>query len=110
MKKRIKKRNVSLYKREFLGIDKSCDKKTNIEEDDYKKLRKNQNMEFTLLLVQLIIIFSFSFALVSDLCISCCCNKRTIFNIRHFVLFHNYFFNYEYNLYYLSSCFLRKNH
>jgi len=48
-----------LYKREFLGIDKSCDEETNIDQDNYTKLRKNQDMEQTLLLAEAVIILSF---------------------------------------------------
>ena len=47
---------VSLYKREFLGIDRTCDEKTDIRREDYEKLRKNQKMEKYCLLVEAIII------------------------------------------------------
>ena len=42
-----------------MGIDKSCDEKTDINEDKYDKLRKSQNMEKVLLLVESILIISF---------------------------------------------------
>ncbi len=54
---------VSLYKREFLGIDKECDKKSTYLED-LKKLQKSQKQEKILLLVIPIIL------LVLWLCIS----------------------------------------
>ena len=52
----IKDEKIFLYKRVFLGIDKSCDQKTDINEDKYDKLRKSQNMEKDLLLLESIII------------------------------------------------------
>ena len=67
---------VSLYKREFLGIDKSCDEKTNIKKDDSQKLKKNQEMETICLLVEAIIIFSFLLGLALYPCISFCKIKK----------------------------------
>ena len=55
----IKDEKTFLYKRVFLGIDKSCDEKADINEDKYDKLRKSQNMEKVLLLVESILIISF---------------------------------------------------
>ena len=54
----LKNQKISLYKREFLGIDKSCDEKKKISEENYDKLRKNQKMVKICLLVEVIIIFS----------------------------------------------------
>ena len=51
-KEELKKTSVSLYKREFLGIDKTCDEENNINKDDYEKLRKNQKMEKVCLVKQ----------------------------------------------------------
>ena len=53
----IKDEYVSLYIREFLGIDKTCDEKNNINMEDYEKLTKNQHMEKICLLVEAIILF-----------------------------------------------------
>ena len=50
---------VSLYSREFLGIDKECDKKTDINKDKYEKLKKNQRMESICLIVESVLIFIF---------------------------------------------------
>ena len=50
---------VTLYKREFLGIDKSCDKEADISKDNYKKLRKNQKNEGLCILIEAIIILVF---------------------------------------------------
>ena len=69
-KEELKKKSVSLYKREFLGIDKSCDRKTNIKKDDYKKLRKNQKMEKICLIVEAIIILFFWITFAFSFCIS----------------------------------------
>ena len=55
----LKKEKVSLYKREFLGIDKECDEKSDISHKDYSLLKKNQKFEKTLLLVEPIITFIF---------------------------------------------------
>ena len=57
----LKKEKVSLYKREFLGIDKDCDEKSDLTEKRYKILKKNQKSEKILLLVEPIIIFAFEF-------------------------------------------------
>ena len=53
----LKKEKVTLYKREFLGIDKECDEKSDISEKQYNILKKNQQDEKILLLVEPIIIF-----------------------------------------------------
>jgi len=45
LKNKLKDLKVSLYSREFLGMDKVCDEKTNISKDKYEKLKKNQRME-----------------------------------------------------------------
>ena len=79
-KEKLQKLNVSLYKREFLGIDKSCDEETNIDQDNYTKLRKNQDMEQKLLLTEAIIILFFSLHLLLYPCISCCCPRRICFS------------------------------
>ena len=50
---------VTLYKREFLGIDKSCDEEADIIKDNYKKLRKNQKDEGLCILIEAIIILCF---------------------------------------------------
>ena len=64
--------NVSLYIREFLGIDKTCDEKIDIKREDYKKLRKNQKTEGIIILVEAIIIFSFWPALFLFISIAWC--------------------------------------
>ena len=74
-KEELQKLNVSLYKREFLGIDKSCDEETNIDQDNYTKLRKNQDMEQTLLLYEAVIILSFPVFILVILCFSCCSER-----------------------------------
>ncbi len=55
---------VTLYKREFLGIDKKCDEKLNISRDTYDKLKKNQKRVKTLLLCEFIILLVFLVALL----------------------------------------------
>ena len=55
--KKIKDEYVSLYQREFLGIDKDCHLKSDINEGFYKNLRKNQQMEKNCLLAESIVFF-----------------------------------------------------
>jgi membrane protein YdbS with pleckstrin-like domain len=55
---------VTLYKREFLGIDKNCDEKLNISRDTYDKLKKNQKRVKTLLLCEFIILLVILFILL----------------------------------------------
>ena len=43
---------ISLYKREFFGIDKECDKKFNLNEDSFDIIWNNEKMEQTLLYVE----------------------------------------------------------
>ena len=75
---------VSLYIREFLGIDKKCDEKTDIKKEDYEKLRNNQNMEKICILVEAIIIFCFLglvLYMISARCKSCYDFKKSIYDI-----------------------------
>ena len=52
LKNKLSDSKVSLYSREFLGIDKACDEKTNISKDKYEKLKKNQEMERICLIIE----------------------------------------------------------
>ena len=49
----IKEEKVSLYKREFLGIDKKCDEKLSFSKKKYDKLIDSEDNEITLLLVEI---------------------------------------------------------
>ena len=82
-KEELRKTSVSLYKREFLGIDKTCDEENVINRDDYKKLRKNQIMEKICILVEAIIIFCFWIVLSIYICILYCKSKDTISEYSH---------------------------
>ena len=63
---------VSLYKREILGIDKSCDEKSDITKEKYEKLRNNQKKEKVCLLAESIIFISLLvFALIIIFLIVC---------------------------------------
>ena len=75
LKDEIKDETVSLYKREFLGIDKSCHAKYDINRKQYEKLRKSQNMEKNCLLVEFIIIMSLLVLLSLYIWILFCMNK-----------------------------------
>ena len=83
----LQKLNVSLYKREFLGIDKNCDKENYISRDNYKNLRKNQGMEQICILVEAIIIFSFWFTLSLTICIGCCKSKSSMGEFIYYIFF-----------------------
>ena len=96
LKEKLNDDKVSLYSREFLGIDKECDKKNNIEKDTFEKLKKNQNMEKTCLLVESIIIFSFHLVLIitliSILCKSSGTGNDICFELIFLILFLSLFF------------------
>ena len=64
LKSKLNDLKVSLYSREFLGIDKECDKKNEISKDKYEKLKKNQGMEKICLIVEFIIIISILFSIL----------------------------------------------
>ena len=51
---------VHLYKREFFGIDKECDKKYNLNEDTYDSLHSTEKMEYYLLAIEGIVVTFFS--------------------------------------------------
>ena len=48
--------NVSLYTREFIGIDKSCDNNFNLNKDDHEIIIKNQNKERNCFIAEFIFI------------------------------------------------------
>ena len=48
---------VSLYKREFLGIDKKCHEKSNISREKVNIINDNKNNELILFLVEGIFIY-----------------------------------------------------
>jgi hypothetical protein len=59
--KDLRSKNLSLYKIEFFGIDKECDEKSEEFKDGYDKLKKSQESEQLLLIIEpIIFIFGFS--------------------------------------------------
>ena len=72
----IKDEFVSLYKREFFGIDRTCDEKSGITNDDYKTLRNIQNMEKICLILEFIIIQLLLFFCFVFLMVACCISKK----------------------------------
>ena len=66
---------VSLFSREFLGIDKTCDEKSNINKDNYEKITKNQKMEKSCLLYETILLSLFLFMSAIILICFCCSNS-----------------------------------
>ena len=72
LKDKLKEYKVSLYSREFLGIDKECDEKYNINKDDYDNLKKNQKMEQICIFVEsLIILISYVVFIIATLAVRC---------------------------------------
>ena len=55
---------VTLYKREFLGIDKECDEKSHITNDVYKKINNNQKKLRIFCLVEGILLFIITMILI----------------------------------------------
>lgn len=70
LKNKLNDLKVSLYSREFLGLDKECDEKNQISKDKYDKLKKNQEKERICSLVESIIIFSLLFLALLIMCLS----------------------------------------
>ena len=68
----LKSQKVSLYKREFLGINKLCDENKEISKDSYDKLRKNQGMIKVCLLIEVIITFSVFILFICFFCLCAC--------------------------------------
>ena len=69
LKNKLNDLKVSLYSREFLGLDKECDEKNQISKDKYDKLKKNQEKERICSLVVSLIIFSILFVGLLFMCI-----------------------------------------
>ena len=84
--KDTREKYVSLYEREFLGIDKECDEKTKIHENYYSKLVHYQNCEKILLLIEPIIIIQFLFFTCYFLC-RCSCLTPEILLFIYFCFF-----------------------
>ena len=55
---------VHLYKREFYGLDKECDKKYNLNENTYNTIHDSEQSEYYLLIVEGIFACTFSFIYV----------------------------------------------
>ena len=78
---------VSLYSREFLGIDKTCDEKSSIKRKDYETLKNNQTMEKKCLLIEGILLFCFLFVPIIVMIILCCVKKGLDVNDKSFSYF-----------------------
>ena len=59
LKIKLSNNKVTLYVREFLGIDKECDEENKISKDDYETLSYNQNLEKIFSLVESLIFLVF---------------------------------------------------
>ena len=68
---------VNLYKREFLGIDKKCDEKFNLT-DNFKALKKVQNTDKIVQIIEGLLIVSCSPAFIIREIISCALKERTV--------------------------------
>ena len=68
---------VNLYKREFLGIDKKCDEKFNLT-DNFKALKKVQNTDKIVQIIEGLLIVSCSPAFIILEIISCALKERKV--------------------------------
>ena len=85
----IKKEKVSLYKREFLGINKTCDEKYNISRKQYEKLVKNQKMEKDFLFTEFLVFLTDASLLLINIIIQaiwCSSPAWEIINIMGFIV------------------------
>ena len=82
---KLNNEKVSLYKREFLGIDKACDEENKIDRNNYETLKNNQKNEGICILVEGIIIFCFGFVIILTLIIIKC--KRLLGEPVYYILF-----------------------
>ena len=78
---------VSLYSREFLGINKACDDKSSISRNNFDKLKSNQKMEKLCTLTEGIMLFCFVITPIIFIIIICCKDRYdfAIFNIFNLV-------------------------
>ena len=80
---KLNNEKVSLYKREFLGIDKTCDEENKIDRNNYETLRNNQKNEGICILFEGIIILCFWLVLIISILILKCKGKlgEHVYNI-----------------------------
>ena len=64
----IKDEKVSLYKREFLGIDKECELKNPAADKNYTSLKENQGYFKYLIIIEAFILLLFSISIFKDIC------------------------------------------
>lgn len=85
---------VSLYQREFFGIDKECDDKHNLT-DDFGSLEKTQSIDRTMQLVEgIFILCNIPIFIVLEIVSICCLKEKIDFSQSLFLcLFGLYFFN-----------------
>ena len=94
---KIKDENVSLFQREFLGIDKECDKRLHLSKNKFEKLEYNQKMEKLLILVEGIFSLSIYFVVFLILMILKCKGVDDISSTMLFILLIIYIpFNFAY--------------
>ena len=110
----IKDEKVSLYKREFLGIDKECHMKYDITEEQNDELKSNQTMEKNCSLVEGIIILIILFLSILETIISIIRDGYR-YRDEDRIKAYNFFFLINrfiitFCMYYLPFCFLRKNY
>ena len=90
IKDRLKGENVSLFKREFLGIDRNCDEKMNITKEKYDNFQYAQTSEKFCTFAEGIIIISLWFPLLIMTILWQCFNRDS--DIRNKVLFFFFLF------------------
>ena len=62
------KEKVSLYSREFLGIDKECDEKSKLNKDNYNMLKSNQNEAAEYMVFEALFLVIFIFFVNINIC------------------------------------------
>ena len=90
IKDRLKGENVSLFKRQFLGIDRNCDEKMNITKEKYEIFQSAQTSEKFCTFAEGIIIISLYFPLLIMTILWQCFNRDS--DIRNKVLFYFFIF------------------
>ena len=67
---------VSLYRREFYGIDKECDSKFHLDENTYKVFRSSEKSMYLLLCLEGIVVLILSFIYMLYELIICCLGEK----------------------------------
>ena len=82
---------VSLYRREFFGIDKECDSKYNLDENSYEGFKGSEEKDYLLLIIEGLLIVCIGVGFLAFAIIAVCSddddNEYYVFNIVGYGLF-----------------------